>query len=331
MKPNLTLLFVLAFGCANGQLDVQSRSDADDAATPPQVTLHDGGRARLPDAARPAVDAGVILPSDAGAPPAEFERDAGPDRSAPPAFGPVADYGAPGPWAVTREIGGPGSAFTLYFPTDLGRGGVRHPVLTWGNGTGARVSVYDALLRHYASHGFVVIASHSTSTGTAREMLQGVDFMIEEASRPGGRFEGHIDTEAIGATGHSQGGGGSINAGVDPRVHCIAPIQPAPGSIREVHGEMLLLAGSRDTIVSPRRLVRPYSYVPSPVPTVYGILQGATHFTAIGAAGGYRSETTAWFRYCLMGDTTAEERFFGECTLCSDPAWVVERKLLELR
>jgi predicted dienelactone hydrolase len=46
-------------------------------------------------------------------------------------------------------------------PERLAQGGLCHPVITWGNGTGSNPSLYKVLLNHLASHGFVVIASNS--------------------------------------------------------------------------------------------------------------------------------------------------------------------------
>src|SRR5665811_331154 len=68
--------------------------------------------------------------------------------------------GAPpsGPTAGVGPDGGAPVAFTLFRPTDLAQGGLCHPVVTWGNGTGAMPSIYRSLLNQLASHGFVVIA-----------------------------------------------------------------------------------------------------------------------------------------------------------------------------
>jgi hypothetical protein len=40
-------------------------------------------------------------------------------------------------------------SYRLYYPADLGGG--RHPIVTWGNGTGAVPEQYSGLLRHLAS------------------------------------------------------------------------------------------------------------------------------------------------------------------------------------
>src|SRR5690348_17265038 len=52
------------------------------------------------------------------------------------AFPAVTDFAASGPYATTKETNtGPNGAYTLFRPTTLGEGGLKHPILTWGNGT----------------------------------------------------------------------------------------------------------------------------------------------------------------------------------------------------
>ena len=76
-------------------------------------------------------------------------------------------YYATGPWAVTVSLGGAccdsaGNKFDLYYPTQLGANGFKHPILTWGNGSFASSSLYTYYLRHMASWGFVVIATQDS-------------------------------------------------------------------------------------------------------------------------------------------------------------------------
>ena len=80
-------------------------------------------------------------------------------------------YAASRGWAVSTgsRHRRQGDSFTLYYPTNLGAGGVRHPIVTWGNGTNAVPSQYSGLLNQLASWGFVVIASNSTATGSDRD------------------------------------------------------------------------------------------------------------------------------------------------------------------
>jgi hypothetical protein len=258
-----------------------------------------------------------------------------PPMAPAPAWPPATNgqYDMPGGFEVGSGKAGPNNAFTLYYPKNLGAGGLKHPIITWGNGTAAPTAVYNALLAHWASHGFIVIASDSTMAGSGKEMLEGVNWLLTENARPDSGLFQRLNPLAIGASGHSQGGGGSIAAGNDINIKCILPIEPAPGNVGGLKGPMFVIGGSNDFIVAPGLLVGPMVYNPSPVPTVYGILNGADHFTPTAAgsnsavARSLLGYTTAWFRAHLMNDAVAATMFFGEsCHICRDPLWQVQRK-----
>lgn len=257
--------------------------------------------------------------------------DSGGDDEPPadpdPGFPAVASFDQPGPFSVTTRYNeGPGGAFALHYPANVASSGFEHPILTWGNGTFAIPQYYAGLLEHLASHGFVVIASNSTQTGSGMEMIEGMSWLIDQNALGASEFYGALDVDSIGSLGHSQGGGGSINAGGDPRVSTVVPIQPAPGNVSGLSGTMFVMSGGSDTIVSPG-LVESLVYGPSNVPTFYGKLLGASHFEPVGDAGGYRGPITAWLRMELMGDVQAEALFIGDgCDLCTDPGWVTDRK-----
>lgn len=126
-------------------------------------------------------------------------------------------YSERGPWEVTEQQGfgccdSSGHTFDVWYPTDLGANGERHPIITWGNGTFAHPFQYDYLLSHLASWGFVVIAPDNTNTGSGQEMLQAVDFLKGQNEDPSSSFYQALDTDNVGAMGHSQGAIGTLNA-----------------------------------------------------------------------------------------------------------------------
>lgn len=230
------------------------------------------------------------------------------------------DWAAAGPFPVTVEAGG--AAHTVYRPAELGRCGP-HPVVIWGNGTWAAPWVYGGLLRHLASHGFIVAAAKTAHAGSGREMLAGLDYLARRESTPGDVYAGRVDLTRVGATGHSQGGGGAIAAGADPRVDTTVPLEPGPqGSVEALHGPVFFLAGENDRIVVPDVLVYPRYRQAGHVPAVYGELAGANHFTAIGDVGGFRGPITAWFRAQLLDDENARAEFAGPaCGYCGSTSW----------
>jgi hypothetical protein len=257
---------------------------------------------------------------------------AGGAPSAGSGFPAVTDFAAGGPFAITRVAEGP--QCTTFRPNPLGQGGLRHPVIVWGNGTYSSPSIYAAVLTHWASHGFIAIAADTSNAGTGQEMKACLDFVLAEDGRAGSAYRGKVDAGHIGASGHSQGGGGSIMLGADARVTATAPLEPyvlglghQATSQSMQHGPMFLMSGGADTIAPPMQNQQPV-FDNANVPVFWGTLAGADHVASgIGGISGFRGPATAWFRYHLMGDSSARPIFFGStCGLCTDATWTVQRK-----
>ena len=85
----------------------------------------------------------------------------------------------------------------------------------------AHLLFYDEFIDHVVSYGYIVIAPNTSNTGTVVEMLQGVEWVIEQNGLPDSPLYGRVDTETIGAMGHSQSGAGTCRAGADPRIDAI--------------------------------------------------------------------------------------------------------------
>jgi dienelactone hydrolase len=200
-----------------------------------------------------------------------------------------------------------------------------HPIIAWGNGTAAPTLIYQPIFNHLASWGFVVVASNSGMAQSGREMIEGIDYLIEQNNNTSSKFYGMLDVQHIGTTGHSQGGGGAINSATDPRVTCTAPIAPSPGRIGQVNGPVFLIAGETDIIVSPL-MIYLNSYVFSTKPTILGVASGMGHFGFLGDMGNARGYLTAWFMHHLQGDDYAAQAFIGECEICDNDKWQVRTK-----
>jgi hypothetical protein len=234
-------------------------------------------------------------------------------------------YAARGPFETDMSLI---LGYELYYPKEMAEG--QHPIITWGNGTHAVPLVYRSLLDHFASYGFVVIASTSKMTGSGAEMLEGVDWLMDENSRAESIFFNKLDFDKVGATGHSQGGGGTINAGNDPRIKCTAPIEPIPGNIHGLKGPMFLIAGAADSLVLPSGITSEI-YNPALVPTIYGIAIRGNHLTPLVDGGMMRGYLTAWFCAELMEHDYAKNAFYGEdeeCEIYNNNNWDMMRKNL---
>ncbi|MEV8378550.1 hypothetical protein AB0P21_37775 [Kribbella sp. NPDC056861] len=230
-------------------------------------------------------------------------------------------WAQPGPSAVKVKVL---ANHTLYYPATLTG---RRPVVLWGNGTFEVPESYGGLLRHLASHGFIVAAANTEQSGSGTEIKAGIDLLAGFDRDPGSEFYRHVDLEHIGASGHSQGGAGAINAGQDQRVDTTVPIQPGPlAAPGQLKGPALFLSGSYDLIVLPLLVQLMWLLAPQ-VPAVYGSLRGATHPEATGDGGGFRGVVTAWFAYQLTGNSAAAAEFTGPgCGLCTDSAWTDVRR-----
>lgn len=238
-----------------------------------------------------------------------------------------------GPLAGEGEDGEP-VAFTLFRPADLDESGRCHPVITWGNGTGSSPSLYGVLLKHLASHGFIVIASDSPNVadGDPPPMVAGVTWLLEQNADSASPFYGRIDTAHIGATGHSQGGFATTTAAGDDSVTTMAPLCGASRQ-RNLHGPAFIFCGGADDVV-PCDTVKSAFDAITDIPAMLATYVTADHANWVTFRGTTPSpvETavTAWMRVQLMGDTALRSWFYGaSCKLCTDDAWTIEQKNME--
>lgn len=102
--------------------------------------------------------------------------------------------------------------YSVWYPTELESRNDTYPLVLMVNGTGVKASSSSAGFRHLASWGFIVVGNEDEQTRTGDSTAATLDFMLALNEDPQSVFYGHIDTDNIGVTGHSQGGVGAINA-----------------------------------------------------------------------------------------------------------------------
>jgi hypothetical protein len=292
------------------------------------ATAGAGGGAPPADAASEPRDGGAAATggatSEAGIP-----ADAGTDAGAS-VWPAVTDYGAAGPFTVSRDVNtGPGGAYDVFRPATLGGAGRRHPIVSWANGTLFPLDDYKMLLQHWASHGLVVIAGHTNSTAGGGTHKAGIDWLIAENARAGSPYFGVLDTAHVAAAGHSQGGGATIAAGAQ---------KPGPLALTTTLPLMPILSFESDTSIVGKQTAPMFNInatmdTRDPTGTVANQIYAAAktelvqaafigvHEDAMGPA--MLAPTLAWFRLKLMGDAAARPLFYpaGTCGLCRDPAW----------
>ena len=276
---------------------------------------------------------------------------------------PTADPTSPGPFQVTVDkdvgplagflpdpvYGDVQQRFNVYRPSNLEGSGFCHPILVWANGHGDNpeqhppecivdpatntwCGTYPGLMNQLASHGFVVIASLSTTTSRGEPLptITGLDWLLGQAEDAQSPYFHHLDTARIGALGHSEGGASTCIAAADPRISAIATVsgtRPLTG----LNGPALLICGQQDTVVSCDSVANTFNSV-TDRPAVFLNNLAADHGSWLGQNGS-KGPTffalTAWFRMNLMDDVANREFFFGPtCTLCTDDRVTIQRNSL---
>jgi predicted dienelactone hydrolase len=91
-----------------------------------------------------------------------------------------------------------------------------YPLVVLSHGFAITAGSYGWLLEHLASHGLVVVAPHHRelldpgvlwrSTVERPQDIKTVFSRVDDAVRPGGEFEGLIDSQTVAMVGHSYGG-----------------------------------------------------------------------------------------------------------------------------
>jgi hypothetical protein len=275
---------------------------------------------------------------------------------------PTADPTVVGPFAITTDknvgplagytpdpiYGDTQQRFNVYRPKDLASG-YCHPVLVWANGHGDNpeqnpplcvvdgnankwCGTYPVLINQLASHGFVVVASLSTTTsrGDPLPTIVGLNWLLEQAEVSTSPYYHHLDTAHIGALGHSEGGLSTCKAAADPRIVAIGTVS-GTSTITSLHGPALFICGGQDTVVSCDSVAATFNTV-TDQPAMFMDNLSADHGGweyQNGAKGPDIFALTAWFRVHLMGDTANRKYFYGSsCTLCTDKRVTVMKNSL---
>jgi dienelactone hydrolase len=272
----------------------------------------------------------------------------------------------PGPYevlasevSVPRTRGGEGSfEARLYVPLPRQPGASEppSPVLAFGHGYQARVDDYESTLVHLASWGIVVIAPRSAGelfpdhAAFADDLLSALDWVVSEAGPESRDWPGGpVDSQALGLSGHSMGGGAALLAAAsDPAIRAVATLAAAesdPSAIEaaaDISAPILFLAAGDDAITPVAEHQRPMFEAKSSGPAELRTIVGASHcgfldletpllsLVCDDAAIGpdeqrrlTRSVLAAWLRYELAGDASAAALAWPDA---SDGATLVETR-----
>lgn len=323
-----------ARGSDAGSTSSGSRKDAGSAQNRDAGRM-DAGAGKDAAPSTPATTDAAAAPNDAAI--AADAQTPGPVSSGPTGSLPaVTDLAKPGPFAPAS---GPGpSGYVLFYPKELGKNGVKHPIVTWGPGAAENAGSFTTLLNHFASHGFAVISYNGTPDG--QELVKGIDYMVAENERQGSMFFGKLDTTKVSSGGHSAGSLATFKIAADKRLtttmHLCGGTFDPHTDIKNLHAPALFICGDAggDGLIS-GDVARPncdIDFMNVTVPVFYGIPKGAAHMspTEIGDAAlrtKFMAACVGWLRWQLAGDETQKSMFIGDtCTLCKDSTWTTQQK-----
>jgi hypothetical protein len=307
-----------------------------------------GGQAGSPgiggQAGGPGVDGGVVSGCVGGKSwPTANPTAAGPfEVAADKKVGPLAGY-TPDPIYGDEQ-----QRFNIYRPKNLATSGYCHPILVWANGhtdnpeQNPPLCVVDSaankwcgqylpLMNHLASHGFVVIASLSTTTskGDPLPTIAGLDWLLKQAEDPSSPYYHRLDTANIGQLGHSEGAMSTCMSASEPRYKALTAIC-GTRTLTGVHTPMLFFCGGKDTVVKCSG-VRDVFLTVKDQPAFFLNELNSDHGSWVyqGSKGVSLSAAAAWFRVHLMGDTANRKYFYGpNCTFCTDSRVQAEQNSL---
>jgi hypothetical protein len=238
--------------------------------------------------------------------------------------------------------------FNIYRPSNLATSGYCHPILVWANGhtdnpePNPPLCVVDSaankwcgqylpLMNHLASHGFVVIASLSTTTskGDPLPTIAGLDWLLQQSEVPSSPYYHRLDTANIGQLGHSEGSMSTCMSASEPRYKALTAIS-GTRTLTGVHTPFLFFCGGKDTVVSCDSVHSTFLTVTNQ-PAFFIDELNSDHGSWVyeGAKGVSLTMAAAWFRAHLMGDTANRKYFYGpNCTFCTDSRVKAEQNSL---
>ena len=185
------------------------------------------------------------------------------------------------------------------------------------------------MLDHLASHGFVVIASLSTTTSKSDPTtgslpsIVGLEWLLKEAENPNNKTYYHtLDTAHIGAFGHSEGGMATCMMAKDPRFSAISTVS-GTSTINTIYAPAVFFCGGQETNFDPPMCDSNLKVASTITSQPAGLFNAKDEdhgsWAYDGASGVAISGFAAWFRLHLMGDTAQRKRFYGDnCTFCTD-------------
>jgi hypothetical protein len=179
-----------------------------------------------------------------------------------------------------------------------------------------------------------------------KDLLSALDWALAQNADSRSPYYRRIDSTAVAVSGFSCGGVQALRVAGDPRVKTVVvmnsglfpdgervalPEMNVPKeTLKSLHTPTLYVLGGETDIAWSNGMddVKRIEHVPVFLADLKGVGHGGTYWEANG--GKAAATVVAWLDWQLRGDARAARMFRGKnCTLCDDPAWVVQKKRID--
>ncbi len=209
---------------------------------------------------------------------------------------------------VSRATAGSFGGGTIYSPTSTADGTFGAVAIAPGfTETQSAISWIGPRL---ASFGFVVITIDTNSTldqpaSRGTQLLAALDYLTQRSS-----VSTRIDASRLGVSGHSMGGGGTLEAASDrPSLQAGVPMAPwdTDKSWPEVRTPMLIMGGQNDTVAPVSQHAIPFYNSLGSTEKAYMELRGASHSFSNSPNTTVAKYMVSWFKRFIDDDTRYDQ------------------------
>jgi hypothetical protein len=266
-----------------------------------------------------------------------------PTAGAASALPPITDAGAKGPFEIAVQESLEGlDTHILIAPKDLGRDGIKHPIVVWINGAGTGSTGYRNMLDNVAAHGFFLLDDKQSTFEVPPEVEAqrvAIGWAIEQADKQGGPYFGKLDTSRIAIAGHSLGSvstfGNLSDMRIKTSIHMAGGVTGNPQGVDEtwlqdLHVPAMFLVGDRDSN-GLQRVKDDYAQAPTTFPVFFGLLAGVSHTDEFTQPNGGRwgRILISWLRWQLADDPSFAKAFEGaSCEFCTGD-WTAQKHAID--
>lgn len=205
--------------------------------------------------------------------------------------------------SVSSLVSGFGGG-TIYYPTDTSEGTFGGVVIAPGY-TASQSSM--AWMGHrIASQGFVVFTIDTNTRydqpdSRGAQIEAALDYLVDDSD-----VSDQVDGDRMAVMGHSMGGGGAMSAALRrPSLKAavgLAPFSPSQ-NLTSMQVPTMLLAGQRDTTVTPAGVTGLYNGIPTTTEKAYLELTGAGHAFPTSSNSVMMRKVIPWLKIFVDQDT----------------------------